>query len=86
MKRNKVLLFEERPELLPKSFYKEVQNEFSKRLNTTEDVAWQTFPKFAKELTDYGYKFEKEKNEKGLQLLNEYDSFVKEMEKKYPKP
>ena len=83
---NKVLIFEERPELLPRSVYKEVQVEFSKRLHTTEDVPWQTFPKFAKELTDYGHKYEKEKNEKGLQLLNEYDSFVMEMEKKYPKP
>ena len=83
---NKVLIFEERPELLPRSVNKEVQVEFSKRLHTTEDVPWQTFPKFAKELTDYGHKYEKEKNEKGLQLLNEYDSFVMEMEKKYPKP
>ena len=83
---NKVLLFEERPELLPKSVYKEVQNEFSIRLNTTEDVAWQTFPKFANELVNYGERFEKEKNEKGLKLLEEYDLFVKEMEKKYPKP
>ena len=83
---NKVLLFEERPELLPKSVYKEVQSEFSKRLHTTEDVQWQTFPKFANELVNYGERFEKEKNEKGLKLLEEYDLFVKEMEKKYPKP
>ena len=83
---NKVLLFEERPELLPKSVYKEVQSEFSKRLHTIEDVQWQTFPKFANELVNYGEKFEKEKNEKGLKLLEEYDLFVKEMEKKYPKP
>ena len=81
---NKVLLFEERPELLPKSVYKEVQSEFSKRLHTTEDVQWQTFPKFANELVNYGARFEKEKNEKGLQLLEEYDLFVKDMEKKYP--
>ena len=37
---NKVLLFEERPELLPKSIYKEVQNEFSNKAeHHTEDVA-----------------------------------------------
>ena len=54
----------ERPELLSKSVYKEVQSEFSKRLHTIEDVQWQTFPKFAQELVDYGRKFEKEQNEK----------------------
>ena len=83
---NKVLLFEERPELLSKSVFNEVRDEFSKRLHTTEDVNWHTFPKFAKELVDYGTKFEKEKDEKKLQLLNEYDSYVTEMEKKFPKP
>ena len=83
---NKLLLFEEHPELLPESVYKEVQSEFSKRLHTTEDVQWQTFPKFAKELADYGTRFEKEQNENGLQLLKEYDLFVADMEKKYPKP
>ena len=82
---NKVLLFEERPELLSKSAYKEVQNEFSKRLNTTEDVAWQTFPKFADEVSHYGAKYEKEQNENGLKRLEEFDHFVTEMEKKYPK-
>ena len=83
---NKVLLFEERPELLSKGVFKEVREEFSKRLHTTEDVNWHTFPKFAKELTDYGSKFEKEKNDEKLQLLKEYDSYVAEMEKKFPKP
>ncbi len=83
---NKVLLFEERPELLPKSIFNEVRDEFSRRLHTIENVSWQTFPKFAKELADYGTKFEKEKNEKNLQLLKEYDSYVADMEKKYPKP
>ena len=83
---NKVLLFEERPELLSKSVYREVQNEFSKRLHTTEDVAWQTFPKFADEMAHYGTKYEKEKNENGLKRLEEFDKFVADMEKKYPKP
>mgnify|MGYP002833591639 FL=1 len=83
---NKVLLFEERPELLSKPVFNEVRDEFSRRLHTTEDVNWHTFPKFSKELADYGTKFEKEKDEKKLQLLNEYDSYVTEMEKKFPKP
>ena len=43
-------------------------------------------PKFSKELSDYGTRFEKEKNENGLQLLEEFDKFVADMEKKYPKP
>ena len=47
---NKVLLFEERPEVLSKSVFNEVRDEFSKRLHTTEDVSWHTFPKFSKEL------------------------------------
>ena len=83
---NKVLLFEERPELLSKSVFNEVRDEFSRRLHTTDDVSWHTFPKFAKEFADYGTKFEKEKDEKKLQLLNEYDAYVTEMEKKFPKP
>ena len=70
---------------MSKSIYKEVQNEFSIRLNTTEDVAWQTFPKFADEMAHYGAKYEKEQNENGLKRLEEFDHFVTEMEKKYPK-
>ena len=80
---NKVLLFEEHPELLPESVYKEVKREFARRLFTTEDVSWHTFPKFAQELVDFGVKFEKQKNKEGLKMIREYDIFVKEMEKTY---
>ena len=80
---NKVLLFEEHPELLPESVYKEVKREFARRLFTIEEVSWHTFPKFAQELVNFGVKFEKEKNKEGLKMLKEYDVFVKEMEKNY---
>ena len=37
---------------LSKTVFNEVRDEFSKRLHTTEDVNWHTFPKFEKELVD----------------------------------
>ena len=80
---NKVLLFEEHPELLPESVYKEVKREFARRLFTLEDVSWHTFPKFAQELVNFGVKFEKQKNKEGLKILKEYDLFGNEMEKNY---
>ena len=53
-------------DLLSKSVFNEVRDEFSKRLHTTDNVNWHTFPKFAKELADYGTRFEKEKDEKAI--------------------
>ena len=80
---SKVLLFEEHPEILPKSVYQEVHREFARRLTTTEDVEWETFSKFYKEVDDYRERFEKKNDEKNLRLLLEYDLFVQECEKKY---
>ena len=40
-------------------------------------------PKFYKELDDMRAKFDKQENEDGLKLLDEYNQFVQEIEKKF---
>ena len=77
------LFYEENPELLPKSIYNEINREFARRLLSTDDENFETFGKFYKELDDYRNRFDKQNNTSGLQLLDDYDSFVQDMEKKY---
>ncbi len=79
----KVLFYEEHPELLPKSIYNEIHRLFASRLLSTNDVKWETVPKFYKELDDMRAKFDKQENEDGLKLLDEYNQFVQEIEKKF---
>ena len=79
----KVLFYEEHPELLPKSIYNEIHRLFASRLLSTNDVKWETVPKFYKELDDLRAKFDKQENEDGLKLLDEYNQFVQEIEKKF---
>ena len=77
------MFYENYPELLPKSIYNEIHQEFARRLLSTNDENFETFGKFYKELDDYRNRFDKRNDTSGLQLLDEYDSFVQDMEKKY---
>ena len=77
------LFYENHPELLPKSIYNEIHREFARRLLSTNDEKFETVGKFYKELDDYRNRFDKQNNTEGLQLLDEYDSFVQDIEKKY---
>ena len=77
------LFYENHAELLPKSIYNEIHQEFARRLLSTNDENFETFGKFYKELDDYRNRFDKRNDTSGLQLLDEYDSFVQDMEKKY---
>ena len=77
------LFYENHPELLPKSIYNEIHREFARRLLSTNDENFETVSKFYKELDDYRNRFDKKNNVEGLQLLDEYDSFVQDIEKRY---
>ena len=77
------LFYENHPELLPKSIYNEIHQEFARRLLSTNDEKFETVGKFYKELDDYRNRFDKQNNTEGLQLLDEYDAFVQDIEKKY---
>ena len=79
----KTLAYEEAPDKMPKSMYSEIHKEFAKRLNSLNDEKWVTFGKFYAELDTYRNKFDKENNSEGLKILEEYDSFVQDLEKKY---
>ena len=68
---------------MPKSMYSEIHKEFAKRLNSLNNEKWVTFGKFYAELDTYRNKFDKENNSEGLKILEEYDSFVQDLEKKY---
>jgi exodeoxyribonuclease-1 len=77
------LFYENHPELLPKPIYNEIHREFARRLLSTNDENFETVGKFYKELDDYRNRFDKQNNTEGLQLLDEYDSFVQDIEKRY---
>ena len=65
------LFYEENPELLPKSIYNEIHQEFARRLLSTNDEKFETVGKFYKELDDHRNRFDKQNNTEGLQLLDE---------------
>jgi len=77
------LFYENHPELLPKSIYNEIHREFGRRLLSNNDENFETVGKFYKELDDYRNTFDRQGNNEALQLLDEYDSFVQDIEKRY---
>ena len=54
---------------------------FAQRLTSLKDEKWETFASFGKECDDNRQKYEN--NPKKLKILNEFDSFVEEMKKKF---
>ena len=66
---------------LPKSVYDEMHRHFAQRLTSLKDEKWETFASFGKECDDNRQKYEN--NPKKLKILNEFDSFVEEMKKKF---
>ena len=58
----KKLLYQEKPDLLPKEDYDEIHGTIMKRgLSTTDDKKWNTIPRTYKEIDDLRAKFEKVK-------------------------
>ena len=80
----KKLLYQEKPDLLPKEDYDEIHNTIVKRvLSTTDNKKWNTIPRTYKEIDDLRAKFEKNKDTKKLKMLEDINVYVEELEKVY---
>ena len=80
----KKLLYQEKPDLLPKEDYDEIHNTIVKRvLSTTDNKKWNTIPRTYKEIDDLRAKFEKNKDTEKLKMLEDINVYVEELEKVY---
>ena len=80
----KKLIYQEKPDLLPKEDYDEIHSTILKRvLSTTDDKKWNTIPRTYKEIDDLRAKFEKSKEADKLKMLEEINAYVEELEKVY---
>ena len=80
----KKLIYQEKPDLLPKEDYDEIHNTIVKRvLSTNDEKKWNTIPRTYKEIDDLRAKFEKNKETKKLKMLEDINVYVEELEKNY---
>ena len=80
----KKVLYQEKPDLLPKEDYDEIHNTIVKRvLSTTDEKKWNTIPRTYKEIDDLRAKFEKNKETEKLKMLEDINVYVEELEKNY---
>ena len=79
----KVLAYEEAPTLLPKGEYNEVHREFAKRLSSIDKERWTTFPMFYSECDMWREKFDKQGDAQKLELIDKYNEYVMELQKKF---
>ena len=79
----KKIIYQEAPQVLPKSIYNEVQRGIAKRILSTNKEKWTTCADFYTECDHFRNKFTDEKNDEKLNFLNEINDFVEKIEKKY---
>ena len=79
----KKLLYMEKPEVLSKSDYNEIHKDIAKKLLSTNNEKWNTIPRTYSEIDTLRLKFEKENQPEKLKILEEINSYVEELEKKY---
>ena len=80
----KKLLYQEKPDLLPKEDYDEIHQTIVKRvLSTSDNKKWNTIPRTYKEIDDLRSKFEKNKETEKLKMLEDINVYVEELEKAY---
>ena len=79
----KRLIYEEKPELLPKTDYNQIKQTIAKRLLSTNNEKWNTIPRTYSEIDTLREKFEREGQPERLAILDEINAYVEEMEKFY---
>ncbi len=79
----KKILYEESPESLPKNEYNLIHKEIASRVLSTNKEKWNTIPRTYSEIDTLRNKFKEDKAK--LEALEEINSFVEDMEKKYQK-
>ena len=79
----KKIIYQEAPQVLPKSIYNEVKRGIAKRILSTNKEKWTTCSDFYSECDHFREKFSNENNEEKLSFLAEINKFVENIEKKY---
>ena len=77
------LIYEEKPEILPKTEYNQIHKTIAKRLLSTSSEKWNTIPRTYSEIDTLREKFEREGQPDKLTILNDINIYVEEMEKFY---
>jgi exodeoxyribonuclease-1 len=79
----KRLIYEEKPSLLPKDSFNQINRHIAKQIFSTNDEKWNTLPKAYKDIDDLREKYEEEKDENTLKSLNDLNNLIEGIEKKY---
>jgi exodeoxyribonuclease-1 len=79
----KRLIYEEKPEILPKQEYNQINRMIAKRLLSTNTEKWNTIPRTYSEIDTLREKFEREGKPERLIILDEINGYIEEMEKFY---
>ena len=77
------LIYEERPEILPKEEYNQIRATIAKRLLSTNNEKWNTISRTYSEIDTLREKFEREGKPENLIILDDINAYVEEMEKFY---
>jgi exodeoxyribonuclease-1 len=77
------LIYEERPEVLPKEEYNQIRATIAKRLLSTNNEKWNTISRTYSEIDTLREKFEREGKPENLTILDDINAYVEEMEKFY---
>ena len=79
----KKLIYEEKPEILPKSEYNKIHRNLAKRLLSTNNEKWNTIPRVYQEIDTLREKFEREGKKDKLPMLEEINKYIEDLEKIY---
>ena len=79
----KRLIYEEKPEILPKEEYNQIHRTIAKRLLSTSTEKWNTIPRTYSEIDTLREKFEREGQPEKLTILDDINAYVEEKEKFY---
>ena len=77
------LIYEERPEVLPKEEYNQIRSTIAKRLLSTNNEKWNTISRTYSEIDTLREKFEREGKPENLSILDDINAYVEEIEKFY---
>ena len=77
------LIYEEKPEVLPKEECNQIRRTIAKRLLSTNSEKWNTIPRTYSEIDTLREKFEREDKPENLTILDDINAYVEEMEKFY---
>jgi exodeoxyribonuclease-1 len=77
------LIYEEKPEFLPKEEYNQIRATIAKRLLSTNNEKWNTISRTYSEIDTLREKFEREGKPENLSILDDINAYVEEIEKFY---